>query len=217
MLDALTVIAVICAVTSVTVSLHGRDPQAAVAVRDTVPIRVTDWAELTSHGRRIGPAAAALTVVGFGDFQCPACGAFERSWRAFRAAHPGQVALIFRHWPLQYHNLAYPAARASECAAAANRFAEFHDMVYQKQDSLGLLSFTEFARRAGIADLEDFERCVADTTKVLRIADDIAAVRKLGGHGTPTVIVNGVMLGHVPDSARLESIWKASMARADQQ
>jgi protein-disulfide isomerase len=104
------------------------------------------------------------------------------------------VALLYRHWPLPNHRFAYPAARASECAAEQGRFEAFYTVLFAQQDSIPNKSFTQFAREAGVPDLDAFERCAASTDPVPAIERDVADVRRIGGTGTPTIIIDGMLM-----------------------
>jgi protein-disulfide isomerase len=91
-------------------------------------VRLDNWLPVAAEGHRLGPENADITVVVFSDFECPMCRTFAlETFPEFEARYPGRVALVFRHWPLTGHRLAYPAARASECAAQQGRFFPFHD------------------------------------------------------------------------------------------
>jgi protein-disulfide isomerase len=151
----------------------------------------------------------------FADFECPVCQSFANgALRAIRAQYPDKVAVIFRQWPLSYHRLAYPTARAAECAGAQERFEAFHDLVYSKQDSLGLKSYGQFAKDAGVPDLAAFETCNSSAAPIPSIEADIAAAKAVGGRGTPTILVNGLMLAGLPDSAKLEGYVQAAIRAA---
>jgi protein-disulfide isomerase len=173
----------------------------------TAPTPVRDWTKYASGGHRIGPVNAQVTIVEFADFECPFCARFARSaLRGIRTKFPNQVAIVFRHWPLPYHRFAMPAARAAECAAAQDRFEAFHDLLYIKQDSLGLKSFGDLARESGIPNGFAFDRCYANTERIAAIDNDVAAVHALGGLGTPTVLINGFLYPVAPDSTTLDRI-----------
>lgn len=73
------------------------------------------------------------------------------------------------------------------------------DVLFAKQDSLGLKSWSSYGHDAGIADTSSFVRCIADTTRVARIEAGIAAGNRLNVHGTPTVLVNGWRFPRAPD------------------
>jgi protein-disulfide isomerase len=167
---------------------------------------VDNWDELVNSPLRMGPADAKVKIVEFADFECPACRGFTTgALRGIRAEYPGDVAIFFHHWPLSYHRFAYPAAKAAECANHQARFEQFHDAVYAHQDSLGLITFIEFARIAGVPDTVAFQACIRQPGRVARVDQDAALALAAGGAGTPTVLVNGQRLGGVPDSQALSN------------
>jgi protein-disulfide isomerase len=211
-LNILTAVSVSCcvAVSSVFLVRQFRGASAApVSPPGTIVAedrRVANWQELKSIGHRIGPERAAVTIVEFGDFECPACRGFFANFEAVRAKYPDKIALVYRHWPLSYHRFAYPSARAAECAAGQRKFPEFYKFVFSKQDSLGLITFSDIAKRIGIADVWLFEKCVARPGTVAAIENDIAAARTLEGRGTPTLVINGTLPGRLPDANALEQL-----------
>lgn len=171
------------------------------------PREVEEWQQYTSSGHRIGRAGGPLVVVVFSDFECPACRYFAReAYPRLREVYGADVSLVFHHWPLPNHANAYPAARAAECAAAQGAFEPFHDLLFEKQDSLGTRRFVEWAALAKVHDLGEFERCAADTARVATIERDVASMVALRARGTPTIMINGWYFpgGHSP--AKLDSL-----------
>lgn len=178
------------------------------------PIAVPSWEAITDSGHRMGPPNAVVKILVFADFECPACRGFATSTLAeVRRAYPNDVAVYFRHWPLSYHKFALPAARAAECAAKQGRFEAIHDVLYAKQDSLGLKSFQSFALEAAVPDAPAFEACNSDVTIPTRVTGDATTARQVGGTGTPTVIVNGWLQRVPPDRAFLDSVVVAARNR----
>jgi protein-disulfide isomerase len=155
------------------------------------PILVKDFQEYIVGGHRIGPPNAAVTIVEFSDFQCPFCKWFaDSTWPVVAKRFPTDVALIYRQFPLPMHKNAYAAARASECAGEQGRFAAFHDLIFKKQDSLGIKPYSEYAAEAGVPSVSAFDACNSKVDKVSAIETDLAMARRLGLHATPTIMVN---------------------------
>jgi len=180
------------------------------------PERVANWASLSAAGHRIGPDNAPLTIVVFSDFECPACRLFAtKSFIELEQKYPGKLSLVYRHWPLDMHRFAYPAARASECAAQQGRFRAFHDVVFANQKLLGLKTFAEMANESGVSDAKKFAACAGETTPVPAIEADIAEVVKLGGQGTPTVVIDGWLLKSGAAPAMIDSIVASLLSRKD--
>jgi protein-disulfide isomerase len=181
------------------------------------PVEVDDWKRVASSGHRIGPANAAVTIVEFSDFECPACRRFaNETFPALQQRFPGQVALLYRHYPLRAHAAALPAARASECAAAQGRFEAFHKVLFSQTDSLRALAFQWMAREARVADRDAFARCVASTARVSAIEMDLAEARRIGGQGTPTLVVNGMLVRPPYSPAALSGHVQAALSKAQQ-
>jgi protein-disulfide isomerase len=169
-------------------------------------VRLDDWETLASSGIWIGPADAPVTVVVFGDLECPFCRRFDETLRKVQSARPGTVSQLFLHYPLPHHRFALPAARALECAALEGRAAQMLHTIYDKQDSLGLKTWSDYAESAGLDRLGAFDDCVSDSGSFERIDLGQSEGERIGVHATPTVIINGWWLSAAPDSVKLSDI-----------
>jgi protein-disulfide isomerase len=159
---------------------------------DSVP--VPNWEKYLKGGHSRGAADAPVTILEFGDYECPFCARYAPTVDSILDAFPLRVRFVYRHWPLNGHRNAYPAARAAECAADQGKFWEVHSLLYAKTDSLGLLPFSEFGRRAGVADMAEYIRCIDSQQPVAVIDQGEADARAIGATGTPTVLINGIRL-----------------------
>ena len=130
--------------------------------RELEATRVKNWDALESQALRYGATEARVEIMEFGDYECPACRLFHSSLREVMTAFPHDVAFLFVHFPLDYHRFALPAARAAECSMSLGRFREMHDVLYAKQDSLGVKTWSSFASSAGLEDTVAFAACVND-------------------------------------------------------
>jgi protein-disulfide isomerase len=155
------------------------------------PVPVAEWEKYFAGGHRRGSATAPVTILEFGDYQCSFCARAAAKLDSIIDANPEAVQLIYRHWPLDGHQLAVPAARAAECASRQNKFWEMHRLLYQRQDSLGLIPFEEFARRSGVADDKAFARCLHDPRPQPAITSGAADAEAVGATGTPAILING--------------------------
>ena len=206
--NLLVVVAVLSAATMATITVRREFFRRRTGADGTAvshePTNVEEWRQYSRVGHRIGPSNASVTIVEFADFECPVCRAFATQvLPAIKKEFGDQVTIVVRHWPLSYHKFAYPTARAAECAAAQGKFESFYSLAYAEQDSLGLKPYRKFAQQSGVKDLDRFDRCVSTPGGVLSIDADIAAVKALGGEGTPTVLVNNLLYKGAPDSIRL--------------
>lgn len=168
--------------------------------------RVGNWEAVVSRGQRIGSEVASVTIVEFMDYECPYCRKLEEDLRALRAAFPGEVAVVVRHFPIPYHPNAYRAARFSECAANQGRFETVHEILLRTRN-LADLDGLSVAEEAGILDVDRFVECVSLRGEVAAIETDIAAAKELQLRGTQALIVNGTYLRSTPDSSALWDLF----------
>ena len=165
---------------------------------------VQDWEKYASTGHRVGPATAAITIIEFGDYQCPYCRDWQPHIEAILRKYPDDVAFVFRHFPLEARGLAYAAARAAECAGEQGNFWRYHRELLANPNWLGN-AMRQFATKAGVQDMEAFDRCLEDESPVAAIEEDRTAALELGARGTPAILINGVMSYGVVDSLQLEA------------
>jgi Na+/H+ antiporter NhaA len=136
-----------------------------------------------------GPADAPLTLVEYGDFQCPFCGAATGSIEDVRAQLGDRLRYVFRHLPLtDVHPDAELAAHAAEAAGAQGRFWEMHDRLFAHQDALDLPSLLRYADELGL-DVDRFGDELRDGVHERRIAEDTADAEASGVEGTPTFFI----------------------------
>ena len=208
-LEKLTDVAVILAGLSAAVS-------AVVLVAQRLPISdpsteitsvevVEDWEKYATKGHRIGSATASVTIVEFGDYQCPYCRELQPHVEAILAKYPDDVAFVFRHFPLDAGGLSYAAARAAECAGEQGRFWGFHRQLLGNPNWVGS-AMRQFATVAGVQDMDAFEGCMDDQSPVPAIEEDLAAALELGAQGTPAILINGTMSYGVVDSLQLQAV-----------
>lgn len=139
-----------------------------------------------------GADRAPVTLVEYGDYECPYCGMAYPIVKSLQAALGGQLRFVFRNFPLtDSHPHAEHAAEAAEAAAAQGRFWEMHDALYENQEALGDDDLVAHARAIGV-DAERVARELADGTWAKRVRDDFRSGVRSGVNGTPTFFVNGV-------------------------
>lgn len=172
---------------------------------------VSDWQRYANVGHRLGPETAAVTIIEFGDYQCPYCRESEAHLRAIRSKYGNDVSLVYRHFPLPGHGAAYPAARAAECAGQQDRFWEIHELLYATNswiEDISEAGLAGLAEQAGVMNVEEFADCLADREIDELVNADVAAGRTLGIQGTPTFLVNGELHIGVLDSLRFEVLFE---------
>ncbi|MEO8329047.1 MAG: Na+/H+ antiporter NhaA [Candidatus Nanopelagicales bacterium] len=137
-----------------------------------------------------GPHDALVTLVEFGDFECPYCGLAETAVREL-LAEAGDVRYIWRHLPLtDVHPRAQLAAEAAEAAAAQGHFWSMYDTLLQHQDALTARSLIGYADELGL-DVDRFRHSLRNHLHAGRIANDVEAAAASGVVGTPTFFING--------------------------
>ena len=160
-----------------------------------------------------GPADAPVTLVEYGDFECPYCGRAEDAIRELLADF-GEVRYVWRHLPLtDVHVHAQLAAEASEAAAEQGAFWEMHDLLFRHQDALRRSDLEGYARELGL-DADRFADALRTHEHAARIADDVDGADLSGVSGTPTFFVNGRRHYGAYDIAGLTAAVKAAKTRA---
>ena len=165
-------------------------------------------------GTLLGARDAAMKIVEFSDFQCPYCARVQPTLRALRAKYPADVAVVYRHNPLEsLHPHARAAAMAASCAEEQGRFEALHDVLYERQDSIGVSSWRRFAELAKVPRIEAFETCVREERYRARLERDMKAASDAGLNGTPTFVVNGRVLTGARTLAEFEVAVQAALNR----
>jgi protein-disulfide isomerase len=143
----------------------------------------------TDHVR--GPEHAPVTVVEYGDFQCPQCKQAVGAVKQVLARFENQVRFAFRHFPLVgVHPHALRAAEAAECAAGQGRFWEMHDLLFEKQSHLEPAHLFDHARSLGL-DMARFTAEMDDEIYLQRVREHQKSGEASGVRATPTFFVNG--------------------------
>jgi len=161
--------------------------------------------EANSGGGHVrGNASAPVTLVEFGDYQCPSCGYYHPIVDELLRRYPEKVKLEFHHYPLiQMHPHALAAAMAVEAAGDQGKYWEMHDLVYTHQREWSAMpnpesEFLAFAAQLGL-DANKFMRSVKSTDVEKRILEDIQRGSNLKVGGTPSFFINGRSVDPLPD------------------
>ena len=139
-----------------------------------------------------GPSTAAVTLVEYGDYQCPFCGDTYPIVKRLQKHFGDQLRVAFRNFPLsRIHAYAQRAAEAAEAAGAQGKFWEMHDHLFEHQQALDAENLTRAAGLLGL-DKVRFNREVAERVYADRVQQDIDSGNQSGVGGTPTIFINGV-------------------------
>jgi protein-disulfide isomerase len=139
-----------------------------------------------------GAPDAAVTLVEYGDYECPYCGAAYPIVKKVQEAMGDGLRFVFRNFPITTaHPHAEQAAEAAEAAAAQSQFWPMHDLLYENQQRLDAGDLLAFADRLGL-DVDRFERELEQHVHAARVHEDFMSGVRSGVNGTPTFYVNGV-------------------------
>jgi Na+/H+ antiporter NhaA len=159
-----------------------------------------------------GPANASVTIVEYGDFQCPYCGRAEPVVRTLLT--DDDIRYVWRHLPLtDVHPQAELAAEASEAAAAQGKFWEMHDLLLDRQDRLRLTDLLQYADELGL-DRDQFYDHLKRHVFAGRVAQDVESADLSGVSGTPTFFINGQRHYGAYDIQTLTDAVKTARIRA---
>jgi Na+/H+ antiporter NhaA len=161
-----------------------------------------------------GPSDAPVTLVEYGDYECPYCGKAESVVRELLDTFGDDLRYVWRHLPLSdVHPNAQNAAEASEAAAAQDGFWAMHDKLIHHQDQLGAPDPEGFAAELGL-DVERFRDEMRRRVYAPRVAEDVASADESGVAGTPGFFINGRRHRGAYDVATLSNLVRAARSRA---
>lgn len=140
----------------------------------------------------VGPEDAALTLVEYGDYECPSCGQAHGEVGVVRERLGERLRFVFRNFPLkQIHPHAQHAAEAAEVAGMQGRFWPMHDLLFANQEALTDADLARYAEEIGL-DVDRFGQELASHALAERVRTDFMGGVRAGVNGTPTFFVNGV-------------------------
>lgn len=148
---------------------------------------------ITEKDHAQGPADAPVTLVEYGDYECPYCLYAFPLVKELRQSMGPRLRLVFRHFPQNtIHTHAGVAAQVAEAAGAQGRFWEMHDLLYEHQKELGEIDFSRFAIRLGL-ELYKFQSDLSSERFARRVESDFQGGLRSGVKGTPTFFINEVL------------------------
>ena len=153
--------------------------------------RITLTPPVSDRDHSKGPKDSPVTLVEYGDYECPYCGQAENSVHEIQERTGDAVRLVFRHFPNRtVHPHAKLAAEAAEAAGEQGKFWEMHDLLFQHQDSLEQWDMFEYARELDL-DMDKFQTALNEHSHSKKINEDFRSGIKSGVQGTPTWFING--------------------------
>jgi len=171
----------------------------------------------------LGSKSAKVTMVEFSDFQCPFCVKFfKETYGQIKSKYidTGKVKLVFRHYPLPFHQNAQKAAEAAECANRQGKFFEYHDLLFENSQSdgsgLAIADLKKYADQLGLNKgtlgfgKDKFNQCLDKGEAAETVKKDVSDAQSAGISGTPSFFVNGKkIVGAQPFSSFEQAIEEA--------
>jgi len=169
---------------------------------------------VTPRDHADGPAAAAVTLVEYGDYECPHCGRAYPIVKEIQRRLDGRLRFVFRNFPLaEAHPHATHAAEAAEGASAQGRFWEMHDALFEHQQALDDQHLVGYAKTLGL-DESRFRHELTAHAFGPRVREDFLSGVRSGVNGTPTFFINGIRHDDAWDLATLLDALQAASAPA---
>ncbi len=161
-----------------------------------------------------GKADAPITIVEYTDFQCPFCSKVLPALEETLKNYPDKVKLVFKNYPLSFHQNAMPAAEAAQCAKEQGKFWEVEEKYFGNQGELDAAGLAKHAQAAGV-NMGKWEACVKDHKFKSVVEADMAAAEKIQVTGTPSVFVQGrkMVAGRAPED--FKRVVDEELAKAD--
>lgn len=167
--------------------------------------------QVEAKGPARGPENAKVTIVEFSDFQCPFCSRAHDTVEEVMTAYAGKVRLVFRQFPLDFHQQAPKASEAALCAGEQQKFWEYHTALFKNQQKLMPEDLKAHATALGL-DAAKFNECLDSGKNAKVVLEDIAAGKKVGVTGTPAFFINGVMLSGAQPLEEFKKVIDAELA-----
>lgn len=161
-----------------------------------------------------------VTLIEYGDFQCPSCGSYYPILKQLEEKYREHVSFAFRHFPIiNIHPNAFAASRAAEAAGKQGKFFEMHDKLFETQNSWGQVAtnqqslFESYAEELGL-NMEQFKADYISQAVADRINRDVSSAKQFNISGTPTFILNGEKIENPGDVAAFEKVLNDAITKA---
>lgn len=160
---------------------------------------------VSEKDHQIGQRGAPITLVEYGDYQCPHCGEAYPLVKRLLEEEDGHFLFVFRNFPItESHPAAYMAAVAAEAAGRQGKFWEMHNLIFEHQAALHGNSFMRFAEQLGL-DLQRFEADCNNRSTQQKVDADLESGLRSGVNGTPSFFVNNELLQYDGTYGSLQS------------
>lgn len=164
----------------------------------------------------LGDADAPITIVEYSDFECPFCQRFFlETYPQLKSEYidTGKAKLVYKDFPLNFHQMAKPAAIAGKCVYSlsdSETFYEYHDMIFNNQNVLSESNLRSWALDVGISG-EEYDSCIVDPQIEEQVDADMAEGTQFGVSGTPSFVINGKLLVGAQPFSAFEQVIEAEL------
>ena len=190
-------------------------PAAAAQPRAQPTAPATDMVALIDDDSVKGDPNAPVTIVEFSDFECPFCGRFySQTLGQIKSQYvdTGKVKIVYRDFPLSFHQQAQKSAEAAECAGEQGKYWEMHDILFEKGVTGGVPSFKQYAADLGL-NTGTFNTCLDSGAMASEVAQDMRDGQAAGITGTPGFIINGQKVSGAQPFSAFQQIIEAELAK----
>jgi protein-disulfide isomerase len=164
----------------------------------------------------LGPEDAAVTVIEFSDYLCPACRKAHEVTGKIKEIYRDRIRWVFKDLPLRQHKWADKAAEAAHCAGEQGKFWEYQNVLFGSQEELNPARLKQYARELGL-QIDQFGECLDSGIYKSAVEDDVKAARKAGINSTPTFVVNGVPSSGALSLENFQELIEAALKKAGDQ
>jgi len=176
-----------------------------------LPPLVLPKVEVAAEGPMRGDSKAPVTIVEFSDFQCPFCSRAEDSVKKVLDTYKGKVRLVYRDFPLPFHDKAQKASEAALCAGDQGKYWERHETLFANQQALEVTQLKDHAKGLGL-DAGKFDKCLDNSEKAKAVEASKKAGEEAGVSGTPAFFINGRMLSGAQPFEKFKEVIDTELA-----
>jgi protein-disulfide isomerase len=162
----------------------------------------------------LGDEDAPVTIIEFSDYECPFCARFYlNTLPQLKREYidTGKVKLVYRDFPLSFHQNAQKAAEAAECAGEQDKYYEMHDKIFENQQAITTTNLKEYAKEIGL-DTNEFNECLDSGEMANEVQKDFQDGQNAGVRGTPTFFINGKLLRGAQPFEEFQKIIEKELA-----
>jgi protein-disulfide isomerase len=163
------------------------------------PLSAEKQAEIAKNDApSFGPENAKVTIVEFSDFQCPFCSRGANAVTELKKKYAGKIRVVFRQFPLSFHDKAHVAAEAAMFAHSKGKFWEMHDKMFANQNALDRANLEKYAKEVGL-NVDELKKALDDKAFAPKVDEDMKMGTGIGVQGTPSLYMNGKKVQNATD------------------